>query len=267
MTTKPSWSFNCFLKGWWGLHGKDFSLGSLVHGGDSIGGTAFVSVPCGSHGGRFCPEVVLSSVFLSLLCGWDSDSQSVSQQLRSVPCWEPVWSQCLCGALQHVQHRLSSANKAQAGICDSAPGLGVPPVHAALRRECSAPSALKGIYSTGKLWLQFPCTAILSPFLPCYWWAGASNLSTINLSLCSPAGIWGMITALALLRAPARPCIPLQTAWLCLALIVPLWPVDLSALTRATRRAEVIEALSHTPQHCLLQLIRKQGRWALCYFF
>lgn len=122
-----------------------------MHGGDSIGGTAFVCVPCGSHGGRFCPEVVLSLVFLSLLCGWGSDSQSVSQQLRSVPCWEPVWSQCLCGALQHVQHRLSSANKAQAGICDSAPGLGVPPVHAALRRECSAPSALKGIYSTGKL--------------------------------------------------------------------------------------------------------------------
>ena len=41
--------------------------------------------------------------------------------------------------------------------------------------------------------------------LPRYWWAGASNLSTINLSLCSPAGIWGMITALALVREPAWP--------------------------------------------------------------
>lgn len=68
-----------------------------------------------------------------------------------------------------------------------------------------------------------------------------------------------MITALALAQDPARPGIPLQTAWLCLALIVPLWPVDLSLLTRAARRAEVIEALSHTPKHCFLQLIRKEG--------
>lgn len=77
------------------------------------------------------------------------------------------------------------------------------------------PLPWKGVYSTGKLWLQFPCTAILSPFLPCYWWARASNLSTINLSLCSPAGIWGMITALALVWEPARPRHPLAN---CLAL-------------------------------------------------
>lgn len=117
-----------------------------------------------------------------------------------------MWLLGAAGAdyLQQIKHKLGSVMPFR--VCDAASGLwGTTDAGKQWDINAQLPLPCKGADSTGKLWLQLPWTAILSPFLPCYWWVGASNLSTANLSLCSPAGIWGVITALALVREPAQP--------------------------------------------------------------
>lgn len=113
------------------MYSQDLHLGSSAH--RVVRGTAFVPLPhfhCSvkdlSHGGTVHTELSVLS------CGWGLDGQagaltSTDQFLAG----NQFGIQC--GAPRCSQHRLSSANKAQAGVCDSAWGLGVPPMHTALR--------------------------------------------------------------------------------------------------------------------------------------
>lgn len=113
------------------MYSQDLHLGSSAH--RAVRGAAFVPLPhvhCGvkdlSYDGTVHTELSVLS------CGWGLDGQ-VGALTSTGKFLAGNQFGIQCGAPQRSQHRLSSANKAQAGVCDSARGLGVPPMHTALR--------------------------------------------------------------------------------------------------------------------------------------